>query len=78
MIWTIIIGYILFQIALVSIIFLVTNKTDKKSKKRNIPKNEVPIGFEPTSESFIDSHTKKVVTVYYNKTTGKRMYVESD
>jgi hypothetical protein len=71
-----VIGYLIFQVLLFVIILLITNKTDKRSATKTYKPNEVPDGFEKTSESFVDTKTKNVVYVYYNKHTGKRIYVE--
>lgn len=76
--WMFIIGYIIFQIVLLLAIFVITNRTDRRSKKRNVSLSDVPDGFEKTTESFIDSRTNKVVHVYYNKNNGKRLYVETE
>ncbi|MCT2537894.1 hypothetical protein NC661_20110 [Aquibacillus koreensis] len=76
--WKFVIGYFIFQIVLLIVILVITNKTDKKSKKRHIRANEIPPGFEKTSESFIDSYSNKVIYVYYNKDNGERVYVEQD
>ncbi|MRG87312.1 hypothetical protein [Salinibacillus xinjiangensis] len=71
-----VIGYFIIQIVLLIVILLITNKTDKKSHRKYYRPNEVPEGYVKTSESFIDTKTKNVIVVYYNKTTGKRIYVE--
>ncbi len=73
-----IIGYVIFQVVLLLVLFVVTNKTDKRSKSKLIHSNQVPAGFEKTSESYIDSRTKKKIYVYYNSSTGKRIYVEEE
>ncbi|WP_102029268.1 hypothetical protein [Salirhabdus sp. Marseille-P4669] len=73
---TFIIGYLIFQVVLFVVILLITNRTDKKGKIKYYKPNEVPVGFMKTKESFIDTSTKQVIYVYYNKSTGQRIYVE--
>ncbi|WP_202925662.1 hypothetical protein [Virgibacillus sp. MSP4-1] len=71
-----VIGYFVFQILLLIVILAITHHTDKNSRKAFLQPNEVPEGFEKTSETFIDTKTKKTIYVYYNRLTGKRIYVE--
>ncbi|MBB6454076.1 hypothetical protein HNQ94_002527 [Salirhabdus euzebyi] len=75
--WKFIVAYFIFQLVLFIVILLLTNRTDKKSATtKYIPVADVPEGFQKTSESFLDNKTNQPVFIYYNPTTGKRIYVQ--
>ncbi len=76
MVLKIIIGYLIFQVILLIILFAFTNFTDKKSSRTYLRPNEVPEGFQKTKETFLDPKTNNVIYVYYNEMTGERIYVE--
>ncbi|QDP41331.1 hypothetical protein [Radiobacillus deserti] len=70
-----VIGYFIFQTVLFLVLFIISNRTDKRSRSKYVHISEVPEGFVKTSESFMDMKKKIPVYVYYNHETGKRVYV---
>nr|WP_274362199.1 MULTISPECIES: hypothetical protein [unclassified Paenibacillus] len=68
-------GYVLFQIAFLLTVLILSKRKDRRYKA-NIPAATVPAGFVPTAEVQIDPVSGKKTRVYYNAKTGDRLYLE--
>lgn len=64
---------VLLPLALAIGFFALSRRVDRRYKSRT---TDVPEGYAPTKEVHLDPVTKRKQRVYYNETTGDRMYVE--
>ena len=65
--------YLLFQLALTLIFWIISMRKDKRYNAASSIPTE---GFEPTNEVSIDPVTQVITRVYVNPNTGERKYIK--
>lgn len=73
--WKYIIGYFIFQLSILAFFFFLSWKKDRRYKEGNLV---IPEGYNRTEEVMIDPGSGKKQRVYYNKESGRRIYVKEE